>query len=435
MSIEKEELKTMLEEFKTSVKTAIDDKSKAATEKTDKEVTELKEKLAAAETALADIKKQLEKPFGLPGVELEKERFNWNKFFVGQFKDLQANKGQISHGEAKKFWEEKAGFEDRVCKDYASSAGETGAYLVPPQIYQGDVIDTVYANTAVMKMPVMKFTNLKSDIPIPVDNGHLTAYHVGETKAPAKSESTFGLKWLRPKKIGVYVRISNRLLYETSNAIEMIVKGKMALDAAVELSRGLTDGKGSDSEPMGIDRYYSKFSGIKNIATNGRRWTIDDIAAQKQALANANELRDTATYGTILHPSVEWGMLREKTEMYSGQTSGKGQPILGKIILDKSIIENALKTKIESTTQIPLSTTGTSATTSKVITGDWSKFAFATFRDPIFRISDQASDASGRSALLNDEVLMVMFFEYDCLCMRPSSFCGFDGAETVETKW
>lgn len=347
MSLEKEELKTMLEAFKTSVESAITTKTKESTDKTDKEVTELREKLVEAETALADIKKQMEKPFGLPGADLEKEKFNWNKFFVGQFKDLQANKGVISHAEANKFWEKEAGFEDRICKDYSSSSGETGSYLVPPQIYQGDVIDTVYANTAVMKMPVMKFTNLKSDIPIPVDNGHLTAYHVGETEAPTKSESSFGLKWLRPKKIGVYVRISNRLLYETSNAIEMIVKGKMALDAAVELSRGLTDGRGSDSEPMGIDRYYDQFTGIKNISANGRRWTIDDIAAQKQALAGANELRDTATYGTIMHPSVEWGMLREKTEMYTGQTSGKGQPILGKIILDKGIIENALRQKLK----------------------------------------------------------------------------------------
>lgn len=435
MTIDKEEMKSMLSDFKVNVEKAIDEKTKAASDTSTKEISDLREKLTIAEKALDEIKEQNKKSFGLPGVEKEKEKFNWSKYFTGLFKNYKASIGELPTDEVKSFWDKEASFEGRVCKDYSAGDGSSGGFVVPPQIYQGDIIDTVYANTAVMKMPVMKFEGLKTDMPIPIDKGNLTAYHVGETEAPTKTGSSFGLEWLRPKKIGVYVRVSERLLYQTNNAIEMIVKQKMALDAAVKMSYGLTAGKGSDSEPKGISQYYSSMTGTKVLSTNGRRFSIDDIAAQKQALATANELRDSNTYGTIMRPEVFWGMLRERNEYVSSQAVSKQGLKVASLLIDQTAIQSALKVSIESTTQVPLSTSGTSATTSKVITGDWNKFAVATFRDPIFRISREATDAAGHSALLNDEVFMVMFLEYDCVCTRPTSFCGFDGAETVEANW
>jgi len=444
MPIEKTELESMLTVFRDGITKAIEAKAKEQSDAANKEIAEMKVKLAEAEKALNELKEQAKKGFGLPGLDgKDKAKFSWSKFFVGLANDFRVTKGHLDASAAKNFWDTTASLERTICsdygkivaKDYNATDGSSGGFLVPPQIYQGDVIDVVYANTAILKMPVLKFENLKGDMPIPVDNGHLTAYSLGETEAPTKSAATFKLEWLRPKKIGVYVRVSNRLLEQTNNAIEMIVKGKMALDASVELSRCLTCGKGADSEGKGILEFYANMTGTKAISTNGKRFSIDDLASMKQALAVANELRDTATYGTIMHPSAYWGMLRETAEMYSGQTNGKGMPKLPKLLLDVADIQNALKVKIESTTQIPMSTVGTSTTSSKVITGDWSKFVYASFRDPIFRVSDVASDSTGRSALLNDELFMVMFLEYDCNCLRPAAFCGRDGAETTETAW
>jgi HK97 family phage major capsid protein len=429
-----EKIKELLEKFKEDVKSLIDKKTSEKSDAANKDITDLRGKLVETEKALTEIKEQMKKPFGLPGSEEVKEKFSWAKYFVGLAKDFKVQKGLLSQGDAKAFWDGEGSLEARVCKDYNATDGSSGGFLVPPQIYQGDVIDTVYANTAILKMPVLKFPGLKGDMPIPVDAGHLTAYSLGETSAPTKSSASFNLEWLRPKKIGVFVKVSNRLLDQTNNAIEMIVKGKMALDAAVELSRCLTNGKGADKEGKGILQFYSQMTGTKNISTNGKRFSVDDLAAMKMALAGANELRDTNTYGAILHPNALWGMLRETVEMYSAQTNGKGAPRTGKLLLDKTEIEAAMKAKIEDTTQIPATTVGTSATCSKVILGDWSKFAYATFRDPIFRVSDMASD-SVESAFLTDQIFMVMFLEYDCNCLRPAAFCGRDGAETTEGSW
>lgn len=435
MTIEKNELKSMLEEFRTNVEKAIVDKTKEVSDKSSEEINNLKEKLAAAEKALEDIKEQQSKSFGLPGVDLEKNKFSWGKYYVGLFRNFLAGKGEVSSDEAKKYWDTEASFENRVCKDYIANDGSSGGFLVPPEIYNGDIIDTVYANTAVMKMPILRLTGLKSDIPIPVDAGNLNVQHVSETGAPSETDSEFDLVWLRPKKLATYVRISRRLLYQTNNAIEMIVKGKMALDAAVKMSYGTTVGKGAEKEPRGIMTYSGQMSGSKTISTNGRRWTIDDLASQLTALAKVNELRDTASYGSIMRPEVLWAMLREKTEMYSGQAARKGQPIHSNLILDKGIVENATRLKIESTTQIPYTTCGSSTTCSKVVTGDWSKFCVATFRDPEFRLSEHATDASGNSAFLKDEIFMMFIHEYDCACLRPQSFTAFDGAETDEANW
>jgi HK97 family phage major capsid protein len=435
MTIDKEELKTMLTEFKTNVEKAIVDKTKEVSDASTKDVNELKEKLATAEKALNDIKKATEKSFGLPGLESEKKSFSWSKYFTGLYKNHKSLKGDISTSEVKSYWDSEASFESRICKDYSAVDGSSGGFIIPPQIYQGDVVDTVYANTAIMKMPVMKFENLKTDMPIPIDKGNLSAYFVGENEAPTKTGSSFGLEWLRPKKIAVYVPVSERLMYATSNAIEMIVKGKMARDAAVKMSYGLTAGKGSEKEPKGILQYYNNFTGKKNLDTNGRRFSIDDLAAQKQALAAADELMDSSTYGTIMRPEVFWGMLRERNEFVASQAVAKQGLKVGSLLIDQTAIQSALKLSIESTTQIPKSSVGTSSTCSKVITGDWSKFAVGTFRDPIFKVSDQASDASGNSAFLNDQLFMLMIMEVDCVCTRPTSFCAFDGAETAEASW
>jgi hypothetical protein len=122
--------------------------------------------------------------------------------------------------------------------------------------------------------------------------------------------------------------------------------------------------------------------------------------------------------------------------MFSGQNHRDGGSKTGKLLLDKADIEAALKMKIEDTTQITATNTvGTSTTSSKVVMGDWSKFVYASFRDPIFKVSDVASDNSSNSAFLNDDLLMVMFMEYDCVCLRAAAFTGRDGAETTESSW
>jgi len=435
-----EKLEGMLTTFRQDVTKAIEERATQQSDKANSEIADLKTKLAEVSGALKTLEDEKKKGFGFPGIESEAKRFSWSKFFVGLHKNHVASKGG-DMGAAKSWWDGEASFEATVCDEYAkrrtftATDGSAGGFLVPPEIYQGDLIDVVYANTAIMKMPLMKLTGLNSDVPIPVDNGNLTAYDLGENEKPTATSSSFALQWLRPKKIGVFCKVSNRLLYQTNDAISAVIRNKIAMDAAVKLSANLTNGTGSDSQCKGINSFYGSMTGTSNIGTNGARFTIDDLASMKQSLAAVNELRDTPTYGAIMRPEVEWGMLRQKVLQYSGQAAKNGSPLLP-VILNKGDITNPLKIALESTTQLSGTlTTGTSSTTSRVILGDWSKYVYATFRDPIFRVSDVAGDGSTGSAFLDDQTYIVMFMEYDATCLRAAAFTGRGGAEVTESNW
>jgi hypothetical protein len=262
---------------------------------------------------------------------------------------------------------------------------------------------------------------------------------VGENEAPTASTTSLGLEWLRPKKLGVFSKISNRLIAFANPAFDAFIKNKFARDTSVALSDALLNGTGSDSKPKGLTQYKSGMTAV-SMASAGRRFTVDDLAKMKQGLAVVDELRDTPTYGAIMRPEVKWGMLRERVLNYSGQTARSGQPILPKLLLSDSDIEAALRAKLGDTTQL-LATENSSgvvtagSTNSTVYFGDFSLAVFASFREPIFRVSDQAGDGSTGSAFLQDQLYMVMFHEVDFNILRQAAFAYMTGAETNEANW
>jgi len=447
-----ETITSTLKQYKSDVEGIISAKVKEQSDAATAQITELTGKLKTIDEGLETLKKSSAVKLGLPGIESEKQKWSWVRFFQAMY--LSAAGGKIaSVPQFSDPWGKCAPFEKEVCeqyakrrnteaifgfekKDFGADDGSSGGFIVPPEIYNGDIISTTYAQTPILNMPVMRLPNLMGDLPIPVDSGNLTAYWLGETAAPTKSDSSFGLKWLRPKKLGVFTKISNRLLASSNYAVEAIIRDKMSRDASVELSRGLTLGKGSENEPKGL-LSNSGFTTATALGTNGTRFGIDDAIAMKQALAAANELRDTSSYGYLMRPEVYFGMLRERTAQYSGQAKREQAPVIpGSLLLDPTVLENALRAKLGSTTQIANNLVkGTSSTCSQVVYGDFSKFVFASFRDPIFRVSDVAADGSGGSAFLQDQLYLVMFLECDCQLLRASAFASLLDAETLESKW
>jgi hypothetical protein len=166
--------------------------------------------------------------------------------------------------------------------------------------------------------------------------------------------------------------------------------------------------------------------------TEKYRLRIDTAAKMQQALDNVNELRDSNTYGYLMHPQVKWGMKRERVLQYSGQSESQAMPIYGmNILMNDDRLRDALGYDFRTTNQISKD----SNKRTNVVFGDWSLFWTAQFRDPIIRVSDQAGDGSTGSAFLDDQLYIVMFIEYDCQCMRPSAFSIVTDAATDETEW
>lgn len=457
-----EALQEKLEQFKTGVSSLIETKIAEQSTKADEEVKGLKGNLEEIEKGLAAVKDEMKTKgsFGLPGMEYEKKNWSWARFFHAMYRSVvwmkNPNMPQMTASES---FDKFAPFEKEVCaqygkrrdmeidemakslgmskRDFEADDGSKGGFLVPPELYSGDIIETTYKRTPILQMPVLRLTGLKGDLPIPRDTGNLTAYWVSETGKPTKTDSSFALEWLRPKKLGVFTKVSNRLVASSNEAIEALIREKMSRDASVKLSDGLTNGKGAESEPKGILQETGNMTASTNaLATNGARFTVDKLLAMQQALAAADELRDDNGYGAIMRPEVYFGMLRERIRQYSAQSYKDGAPILpGTLVMDASAIESATGVRIGHTTQIATSTKGTSTTCSKVILGYWPYFAYASWRDPVFRVSDVAGDGGTGSAFLEDQLYMVMFMECDCRLLRPAAFTYVDDAETTESSW
>jgi hypothetical protein len=130
-------------------------------------------------------------------------------------------------------------------------------------------------------------------------------------------------------------------------------------------------------------------------------------------------------------------MKRERILQYNGQSAKNGMPIaMPTLLLTNAQLQDALGAQIGHTTQLAKNLTKSSGTTlSRVLYGDWSKFCWATFREPAFRVSDVAGDGSTGSAFLEDELFMVMFWEFDAQILRRAAFCYIADAQTTEASW
>jgi HK97 family phage major capsid protein len=459
-----EQVKAALADYKAQIETRMT--ALLAEQKTanDAEVAKLREALAKVEQSIDGVNKA-GKSFGLPGFEAkDAAKWSWQKFFYAMYLAAAGGKGNCPVIENP--FDKVAPFEKEVCQAYMKKRqadfnlemerlnamrfgdeiakrtanvtdGSQCGFLVPDAVFQGQIVDVVYAQTPILKFPCMKLEGLQGDLPIPKDLSNLTAYMVGETGKPTITNPSFGQVWLRPKKMGVFCKISNRLISFTNNLAEQIVRGKMTSDASVKVSQQLTAGTGTDKQVLGLEAATDGMTAGTAIGTTGGRFTIDHASSMQQSLAVVDELRETNTYGYLMRPEVLWGMKRERILQYSGQSAKNGMPIaMPTMLLTNAQLQDALGAQIGHTTQLSKALTkSTGSTLSRVFYGDWSKFCWATFREPSFRVSDVAGDGSAGSAFLEDELYMVMFWEFDAQILRRAAFCYLADAQTTEANW
>jgi len=437
MSVElMQEVTTALGKFRDDVTGELKKVQDASGQRADEAKAALEGRLGEIEKGLKAVQDNQKTTIGLPGCEKEAKKFSVAKFFNAMYRTARHEYGSYETAFAKLApLEGELSAEYMKRRAYTADDGSAGGFLIPPEVYNGKMIEPAFAQTPILNLPVLKMTGLKGDMPVPVSNGHTTAYHIGENDKPTVSQSSWGLKWLRPKKIGVFTKISNRLLAESNENIEALITNYMSRDASVELSRGLTVGSGGAGEPKGLAGYTGDMTA--GLSCAGRRLRIDDAMALKQKLAVANELRDTNTYAYLMRPEALYGMIRERVIPYSGASRANGFPVASpSLFANESMLGSGLGAQLKHTTQIPNNESySTSTTCSKAFFGDWSLFAFATFRDPVFKVSDVAGDGSTGSAFLQDQLYIVTFIEYDCSLLRPAAFTYAYDVETTEANW
>lgn len=437
------ELKGELENFKGTIQESVKELIANGKKETSEEVVSLKNQLTQAEENIKNMDEKIKESekHHIPGLkdELEKKNFSWTSFIRALYN--KANHNARGHSNP---WEE-AGAEyekeiitqhmEKVNKDASAGDGSDGGYLVPEEV-SSEIIGLAMDNMPIMDMGVTKLTGLYGNLPVPKLTQRQNSYWVNENEAPTKGTNKFGQVILRPKKAGAFTKQSNRLIYQSRGASDMAIKQALGDSLRLKVHEGLVKGTGSENQPKGIINYSGLSSNDVSMGSNGSRFKIDDASDMELALEVANELNDTGEFGWLMRPEIRSGMKREKVKQYSTQDYEDGQPIMAiNPLINNKQLEDILGYKIRTTSQIPLESLGTSSTVSDVIFGNWKLLWVGFWRDLEIKVSDTASDGSGGSAFLQDQLYIVGFQEVDCAVMRESAFTKVNGAETKRTNW
>lgn len=436
-----EQVEKTMQDYQGKIENRIKDLMTEKSSAAENESKTLKDELEKVSNSLEQVQKQI-KNLGIAGVsglgdELKKTPFSWTNYVRALY--------EISDPSVKASdpWKEAA-FEKEVVDEYAKTKqnyatdGTAGGYLIPPEV-STEIIDLAMASIPLLNMlPVKKVTGLRGDLPIPKITGRPTAYWCGENTKPTASEATYGEIIGRPKRLAGFTKQSKRLIYQSRNVSDKIIKELLSQGISLKLHEGLLKGTGSDYQPKGLTMYQSDFTanGV-SLGTNGGRFTVTDAGLMKMAIDAANEGNDNlSNYGFLMRPEIKWGMKTERIQQFAGQNRSKGQPVsAGKALLaDSDIME--LVGKLATTTQLSNDISkGASSTLSKVIYGNWAYFWMMMWEGLTVRVSDQAGDGSTGSAFLQNQLYIVAEQEVDCAVTRGAAFTMNQEAETTATNW
>lgn len=451
MELTQEMLIQQGKELQTSIEAKVKELLLSSSAEGIAKIEALSNDLAQLRTAQENMEKQVrqQKAALIPGYSdtLECKKFSITSFVGALYREANPHsdghrdpwKGSEFEKEAcdayqKRLQQER--IESIVSRGNEANDGSLGGYLIPPD-QTSEIIELAIANMPIMKMGTTIIRGLVGDLPVPNVQSRPTSYWVGETEAPTESQAGYGMKYLRPRKLGAFTKQSNRLIYQSRGVSDGIIKQLLAESIALKLEEGLIVGTGTDKQPLGLFNNTGMTTSSVSLGANGGRFRIDDAGKMIADLDDVNELAMPGMFGFLMNPRVKNGMKRERSPQYSGQALNQGLPILWmNPLLNDKVLQDLIGYNIGSTSIVPkTNTVGSSTTCSKVAFGNFTKFWVSFWRDFVIKVSDQAADGSGGSAFLQDQMFIVAFQEVDCLLMRPSAVTLATGAETTEANW
>jgi HK97 family phage major capsid protein len=373
---------------------------------------------------IAEINKKFEASnLGLPGIEEDKDKFSFARALVG-----------IHTGDWRGAGFEKEQFDNMREKaaHNSNATGVAGAFLVAQEL-SSQIIDLAIAKMPIFQMGVTQLNGLVGDLAIPKITARPTGRAVAENAQPTGSGITTDLRYLRPKRMAEYTKLSMQLLRQSDATIEQIVKEQLAKAVRLKWHRTLIDGLGASNEIKGIIR-DSGLSTTTAISANGGRLLLDKCAEMAKVIDVANMLDDAGSVGWLMHPTVKWGLKRQQVAQYSGDT--EGAPILvNSPIMSDAQLESTLGYMVRSTTDISTTNSkGSSTTLSDVIFGDWKQVWIGTWQGMELKTSNVASDGTD-NAFTQDLLFVLAQIQTDMTLADETGLTRLDDAEITEANW
>lgn len=426
MKIEMKDIKKGLEEFKEAVLGKMKASEDSTSEKIEAMGVTLDAKIVAQE------KEWKKRKLSLPGLdeELKKKTFHLSKCVLAQIERDGWDSKQVG----------ECGFEKEVIEQAAklrsnnAQTGEAGGLLIPDEV-TSEIIDLAMSQTPVMQMGPTVMSGLRGELPIPKVTGRPQMFWVGEEEAPTETQTNFGEIVLRPKTAAAFTKVSRRLLWQTANTAERVIREELVKAFRLGLDTAFLKGAGSDKEPKGVVNFDNLTTTAAIDAGVGGRFRIDKASEMAMNIDVANMLRGNLGY--VMRPEVLSYMLRERVLQFTGQDEATAQPIdPNAVLMSHKQLEQVLGYKVATTTLLPgnLAPGGGNTSASQVIFGDWSQLVIGMWEGFEIKASDVAGNASG-SALTQRQVWITAFQGVDTGIKDESGFTVINDALTNPTEF
>lgn len=306
-----------------------------------------------------------------------------------------------------------------------------GGFLVMPQLMSNEWRDIFRANSALDQLGISELNGLSAEpVIIPKATQGLTGYWLAETGAPTESNMKFGQMTLRPRRFGALASISDRLLKESDQSVENMVRNSLLADIALFEQNGLLEGISGESQPAGL--FLTEISGGSmyqgstwahgltdvNLGTNGGAMTLAKGLDFEGALQDADALM--GNLGFLTHPKVLRKWQQDTAVQY-----------VTPVPMSVAKLQELVGYKIATTTQVKTTLTKGSASgvCAQVAFGNWKDYFRARFQGIELRRSTEAHNAAtGQNAFLNGLVFILAIGEVDGGVIRGASIAASNEA-------
>lgn len=210
---------------------------------------------------------------------------------------------------------------DEVRATLSENIGSLGAYLVPPQYVQEQLIPLLRSRAVVRAAnPVVMQAN-SNVVYIPSQTGGATAYWVGENATLTASNLTVGQMAITIKKLAGLEYVSNELLADSNPSVDQLMRQDLAAVLALAEDTAYLSGDGTGNQPVGMSNY----AGITSLTCasdsgNGGAIQAADIFYMKRKMMQNNIPNDNWAWFCSPRTWDEIAQLKDSQNRYLLET-------------------------------------------------------------------------------------------------------------------
>jgi len=172
-----------------------------------------------------------------------------------------------------------------------TNPGDTGGFLIDTTLATQSFIEML-RNRAILLSLGTPMGGLVGNLDIPGQTGSGNVFIVGEDEDVGEGNMDTGLVKMSPTTIGVFGRVTRRMMQQASMDVEMQFRSSLATDLALGIDHYGFYGDGVGNNPLGV----MNTTGINAVEFTGQQPTYQELIEMETEVALDNALTDNVRY-------------------------------------------------------------------------------------------------------------------------------------------